>query len=203
MRCEHLRTPYWHMDAVCVDESDVAIQACTRIPARRLRAVLQSNGHNVGLAIRIQIGRNVDEETVVAVRPESRFLSVHKYLRLAHSSIEEQRGTPCGVDREGRSIPPYSRIRQSTRAPCLFRGLRLTVLRNGHALQVVVTVERPRDGPVVRDAHGLPRFAVVSCGFCAQCLTSVELPVGFEQCLRALCRYCRGAEQTGQKKRIA
>ena len=57
-------------------------------------------------------------------------------------------------------VVPLANPRQSTRASTLLRRFRLTVLGDGHLLQVPLLVERTRNSPVMRDAHSLPLLLV-------------------------------------------
>ena len=49
---------------------------------------------------------------------------------------------------------------QGTTTSTLLRRFRLTILRDGYALQVPLLVERTRNSPVMRDAHSLPLLLV-------------------------------------------
>ena len=147
------------------DEMHVSVESCARIPARRLRSVLQPDGQSVLLSVVAQQGSDVAVERVVAVRPEARLLAVYIYPRLAHGTVEEQRYRFALGSAEQRAIPSAAGEWQSARAPRLERRLRLKVLRDGHVLQIVFYVERSVYGPVVRHAYRLPA-AVVELRHC-------------------------------------
>ena len=168
----------------------LAVKPRARIPARRLRPVLQQHGEFV--PARMQGVGDLAPEGAVTVGPEADLAAVDQHAGLAHRAVEQQHITPVS-DRINMQCPPVSPladIGQSARASRLDGRGRLAVLNDGHLLQVVLARERPRDGPVMGYLHlppsvGAPDVVVVA-----------ELPVGEQLFVtRVLCAERRGRTQ--------
>ena len=107
-------------------------------------------------------------ERIVAQLPFAGLVAVDPHLRLTHDAVEKQLGVASGSHIEACAVPPRAHIGQSARTACFQRGLLLAVLGHGHFLKVVVAVERPVDGPVVRHTNIFPDHSTVA---------SCELPL--------------------------
>ena len=145
------------------DELHGAVEARSGIPAAALLAVVQADADHVLSAPAVEKGRDVHPEGVVAVGPPARLAAVDIDHRLAHGAVEAQFGVAAvGGNVDGGAVEAASYPGQRARTAALLGGLLLAVLRDGHALQVPLPVERPADGPVVGHLHGLPAHAVAA-----------------------------------------
>ena len=191
-----LGTPYGYMHRLRGHDAHVAVQARTRIPARRLGAVLQSHGQYVRPTVLIYIRCNVAMEGIVAAGPEASFLPVDVDARLAHGAVEHERHLLARRSVERGTIPPHSHVGQAARTTCLHRSSRLEVLRHGHILQVVATVEGTVDGPVVGYGDRLPLRVVKLRLHGIGHVALRKSPVLLQQRLRALL----GGHHPGQQQ---
>ena len=135
-------------------------------------------------------------EGIVAAGPEASFLPVDVDACLAHGAVEHERHLLARRSVERGAIPPHPHIGQSARAARLHRGSCLEVLRHGHILQVVATVEGTVDGPVVGYAHGFPSGVVKLRLHGIGHVVLRKSPVLFQQRLRALL----GGHRPGQQQ---
>ena len=102
----------------------------------------------------------VAPERIVSVWPEEDLLSSDEYLSLTHSSVEKQY-VPASVECpcchiQLAPVCAFAFIWQSSGSSGLDGSRFFSVLDDCNVLQVVGSVERPVDGPVVRDIHLLP-----------------------------------------------
>ena len=121
-------------------------------------------------------------------------------MGLAHGTVEDEDGAACGargggVDGEIAAVPSHSHVGQSAGSAGMFGGFGLTVLGDGHHLQVIVAAEGAEDGPVMRDAHALPLRIIVIGSFGSGGITAMESPSLREGLLNALCRKAEGAAE--------
>ena len=98
-------------------------------------------------------------ETVIAIGPIPHLRTIHIDTSMAHRPIEkERRPLTCGELRYLKldAIPTNADKRQASRTTSMFHRLRLSILRNGHLLLVVLRTERAIDRPVVWHRDTLP-----------------------------------------------
>ena len=119
-------------------------------------------------------------ERVIAERPEAGFLPVDIDTGFAHGSVKNQCSLFAGGNGKGGTIPAYAYIRQSARASGLYRSLFFEILRDGYFLQIVVTVERSVNGPIVRHGYRLPLLIVISRVSSSGYISPEELPALFQ-----------------------
>ena len=161
-------------------QADIPVQPRTGIPARRLRFVLQPHGKRIGFSVLIYIRCDIAMERVIAERPEAGFLPVDIDTGFAHGSVKNQCSLFAGGNGKGGAIPAYAYIRQSARASGLYRSLFFEILRDGYFLQIVVTVERSVNGPIVRHGYRLPLLIVISRMSSSGYISPEELPALFQ-----------------------
>ena len=102
-------------------------------------------------------------ERIVAVRPESGFLSVDVDTGVAHGAVEDEGCFLAGRKCRGfkvQAIPSYTDKGKSARASCVFQCFLLPVLGDSDFLFVIFNAERTVDSPVVRDGDRLP-FGII------------------------------------------
>ena len=142
-------------------ERDGPVEPRPRIPPRAFGDVPQMDRERIRRLAGLQETRDVNGERIVAERPETGLLPVDVDARLGHRAVEDEfrvfRPLRHG---ERAAVPALAQPREGSRASRLLGRLRLAVLHDAHGLLVDLPVERPRDGPVVRHAHGLPRRVV-------------------------------------------
>ncbi len=158
---------------------NVAIEACTGIPARRVGEIFQTDCKLI--AARMHRPGNIDIEGIITIRPEADLFSVDEYVRVAHCTVEDQRRPLAGGHLETASVPSAAHIRQAAGASGLKRGLFLVILRNRHVLKIVLTAERAVDSPIVGYAHFLPGGIVISGGRGLGGISTMELPPLLQQ----------------------
>ena len=142
------------------DECHRTVDSSSWVPARTLLHILQI--HLQQIIPRLHKRCEIHAEGIVAIRPVARLLAIKTDDRLRHRTVEHQfRMTAVRWDGDDTPVVSLSDPWQGTRASALLRGLRLTVLFDGHPLQVPFLVERSGDGPVVGHTDGLPRLFVV------------------------------------------
>ena len=148
------------------DQVDIAIEAGARIPARRMRKVLQADFQEIVFSVGSQIRRHIGMECIVTVRPFDDRMPVHADPCLAHRTVEQQGdGIAARVvvrHIEMRAVPALPHIRKSASAARVLRDGRLEILRNLHGLQVIGPVKRAFNGPVVWHGNRLPDKAVAA-----------------------------------------
>ena len=200
LRGGELCAPYGYVDGLGLQQMHVAVEPGAAVPARGLLHVFQPYGQGVLRRIGAQGIADVAVERVVAVGPEHHLLSVDVDMGLAHGTVEDEHGAPCGargtgIDGEVAAVPSHSHVGQSAGAAGMFGGFRLTVLCDGNCLQVVVAAEGTIDGPVVGDADGFPLRVVVTGGFGSGDIAAVEGPSLRQGLGDALCRKAEGKGQ--------
>ena len=162
----------------------VAVESGTGIPARRLMLVFQPDGQCIG-ALRLQVGRHVEVERIVAIRPIAHFLSVDPHTGMAHGSVEDKRSRlalPEIGSLEFQPVPAGSYERQTAGTSGMLHGFFLSVLRDSQILLVVLHTEGAVDGPVVRYGDRLPFSVVKLRGTETLFICSGKLPP-FLECL--------------------
>ena len=149
------------MRFVFSDDMHIAVQTCPWIPTRHLGKVVEA--HCQSVVISFYVRSNIQEESVVAVVPFTRFLSVYKNFGVTHRPIELYKHLL--IRRKFRhvelgAIPAYAYKRQSASTPCMLNSCFLSVLLDGSALDIVFHIKRTIDSPVVRHGNALP-FSIV------------------------------------------
>ena len=140
------------------DQMHVAVQSCAGIPTGGFGQVLQAHCQDI-LLPRTQLTGDVEMETIIAIGPITHLLAIHIDTRMTHRPIEEQRcPLPGGELRhlESQAIPTDTDEWQSSRTTGMLHRLRLSILRNGHLLLVVLRTERAIDRPIVWHRDVLP-----------------------------------------------
>ena len=97
---------------------------------------------------------------VIPERPETSFFPIDIDPSLTHSTIENQSDLLVCRSIKSRTIPTDTHIRQPSGTPGLYGSLFFKVLRNRYLLQIVVAVERTKDGPIMRNGHCFPLTVV-------------------------------------------
>ena len=195
-RGQHLHAPCRYVRRVCGQQMYVAKEARTGVPARLLRLIVQTNRQ--GIALGLDVGGNIQRESVISVFPTAGILSVHVDEGMAHGSVEQELdATPRPIIRhiKFQPIPAYADKGQATRPAGVLHGFFLPVLGDGNVLPVVQITERPRDGPVVRHTDTRPVPVVVSGGHTGRVVLMGETPTPFEERFRTL----RGRRHSGQR----
>ncbi len=96
---------------------------------------------------------------VVAIRPETCFLSVDENPGIAHGPVKDEAGPLSRAEtgnRKFQSVPSHANKGQSARTASMRQRLLLTVLLNGHPLKVVVGIKGTADRPVMGHRNRLP-----------------------------------------------
>ena len=138
------------------DQRHGTVEAGTGIPARALLDILQIDLKEV--LSHLHELRDIHTERVVAVGPATRHLAVDADHRLSHGTVKHQFGVtvePLG-NSDRAPVVSLTYPRQGTAAATLLGGLGLTVLFDGHTLQVPHLVKGTADGPVVGNGDRLP-----------------------------------------------
>ena len=167
---------------VCITRGDqmyIPVQPGTRIPARLFVEVFQSHCKNIILPVAVQQFGNIEVKGVVAIGPVAGLLPVNIYTGIAHRTVELY-GHPLIFrkirDRETVAVPPDSGKRKTSRAAVMLYGCSLPVLHNGHAVNVVLFVERAVNSPVVGYPYRLPAAVVEGSFRCKAVIFPRELP---------------------------
>ena len=136
-------------------EMDVAVESCTRIPAALLGFVLQKDIdiHGVGGD---EVGEDVAIERVVAIGPIDDLFAVDIDVGVAHGTIEDEGVELVLIDFDACAVVAFSHPWESTAAPGFPGRLVLSVLYDDDFLEVVLSVKRSADCPVVGDGHFAP-----------------------------------------------
>ena len=85
-------TPYRYIYLWFLNQVYIAKESCARVPTATLFAILQPNSNFVFSFLKCLC--NITMKGIVTVRPEADFLSIDKYFRLTHCSIEEKEISP-------------------------------------------------------------------------------------------------------------
>ena len=183
LRGGELCAPYGYVDGLSLQQMHVAVEPGAAVPARGLLHVFQPYGQGVLRRIGAQGIADVAVERVVAVGPEHHLLSVDVDMGLAHGTVEDEHGAPCGargtgIDGEVAAVPSHSHVGQSAGAAGMFGGFRLTVLCDGYCLQVVVAAEGTIDGPVMRNHYLLPFGIIKIHSLCTRHITFHKTGLG-------------------------
>ena len=178
------------MDTFRSNQADIAIQSRPRIPTGGLGSVFQTDSQHIVFTVGIQQTGNIAMKRVIPERPETSFFPIDIDPSLTHSTIENQSDLLVGRSIKSRTIPTDTHIRQPSGTPGLYGSLLFKVLRNRYLLQIVVAVERTKDGPIMRNGHCFPLTVVEICLCCFGNISLGELPVLFQQCFCTL-RHCR------------
>ena len=149
------------MRFVFSDDMHIAVQTCPWIPTRHLGKVVKA--HCQSVVISFYVRSDIQEESVVAVVPFTRFLSVYKNFGVTHRPVELYKHLLIGRKFrhiELSAVPAYAYKRQASCAPCVFNSRFLSVLLDSGALDIVFHIKRTIDSPIVRYGHTLP-FSIV------------------------------------------
>ena len=134
------------------DKTHRTVQPRTLIPTRRHR-------QDRRLDLDIVLARSRGErhfEDCVAVLPRRKQTSVDEYARMIHHSVEDKRGVARAFwHNKPPRVDARADDRQSACASFARVRLGLAVVPHLHELRIVRPVERPRDRPVMRNAHRL------------------------------------------------
>ena len=162
-RSGYVSAPHGNMDAVGVDNMDIAVQTGAGVPARGAFLVLQF--HNKLVVPGTDGAAGIYCEGIVAVGPVCQFLAVNAYACVAHGSVEKKHNrAPCRIGNiEGGTVHSLAYEWQTARSSGLYRFLFLAILLHGNSLEVIIAVKRSVNGPVVRNAHVLPVFCFGKC----------------------------------------
>ena len=103
-----------------LNQTHLAVQSGSWIPARGERPVFKKNGNPVTTFVKC--GGDVAVESIVAVWPFADLLSVHENLRLTHRPVKEQfeAASVYIPDVYVSPIAALAHVRQSSAASCLF-----------------------------------------------------------------------------------
>ncbi len=167
LRSCYVRTPYGNIRVIGSDQMHVPVQPGTGIPTRLFFEILQANSQCVVLPILVKQPSDIEIKSIVPVGPIACFLSVDKNAGVAHGSVElDDHSFPLRKtgNRKTVPVPPRTDKRKSARTAIMLYGSGLSVLYDGHAVDVVLLIEGTIDGPVVRYTHRLP-LAVVEPDF--------------------------------------
>ena len=143
------------MNRICFHQVYVSVQTRTRIPTALLRLVLQIHIY-IHAVPGNQFRQYIAIERIIPVWPINDLLAVHIHIRVTHRSIKNQRVELILLHRHTCPVVPFTHPRQSSATSGLPTRLSLAVLHNYHFLQIVRTIKRTTDGPVVRNRHILP-----------------------------------------------
>ena len=144
LRRRHVRAVLRDVHGRRLDEPDVAVDAAARIPARRLRRVVEPDRDDVVRA-RPGVRRQVHAPRCVAVRPAAHVMAVDPDRGVRHGAVDVQEQLAARVGRRQRevlAVPAHAPPRQLAR-----------LARRGQ-------VERSLDAPVVRQVELAPRGIV-------------------------------------------
>ena len=103
-----------------------------------------------------ELRQDVAIEGVVPVGPIDHLFAVHIDIGVTHRTVEHERVEAVFVHRHAGMIVPFSHPRQTAASAGLPSRFLLAVLHDDNLLQVVVTVERTADSPIVRYLYGAP-----------------------------------------------
>ncbi len=104
---------------------------------------------------------------VVAVGPICHFFAIDFYMCVAHCSVKDKRYTAtdsiCHV--KCSAVCAFSNERQPSCTTGFYGFFLFSILLYSYSLQVVFSVKRPVNGPVMRYAYLLPAGSGVRCTF--------------------------------------
>ena len=159
LRCGDVGAPNGDVSFVSHNQMHISVETGAGIPARLLLKVLKANRQSVVCAVRIYIRSDVEVEGVVAIRPYPHLFSINIYMRVAHCAIKLNLHLLAFIKSRHvkvESVPACTRKRKSAGSAIVLNGCSLSVLHNGHAMNIVRLVKRPIDSPVVGHGHRLP-----------------------------------------------
>ena len=176
------------------DQVHVPVQPGTGVPARLLLKVLEAYRQDVLLSVVMhQIG-DIEQEAIVTVGPVTRLLAIHIDTGVAHGTVKlDGDPFPNGVIRQGKAIAVPTRSGEGKPAgtTVMLYGGGLSILYDGHSMDIVLLVERAIDSPIVRHANRLPCTVVVRSCRCTWIILPGELPSLFEGDLRPALSPCQ------------
>ena len=109
----------------------------------------------------LHIRRGIHAEGIIAISPVAGILSVDGDSRLCHGTVKHQFGSLIAFGNlHTTAIPSLTYPGQCSAAATLLGGFCLAILRNGHALQVPLLVERTGNGPVMWHLYLVPYLIV-------------------------------------------
>ena len=143
------------MNRIGLDEVHIAVQACPGVPTALLRFVLQID-IDIHAVAGDQIRQDIAVEGVIPVRPIAYFFAIHIHVRMRHGTIDNKGVEAFFVNGYAGMIMSFAHPRESTATtgfPCRFA---FAVLPYDDLLQVVRTVKRSADRPIMRNGYLLP-----------------------------------------------
>ena len=105
---------------------------------------------------------DIHTEGIISIGPVARLMTIEENRGFCHRTIEHEFSvlTVCR-DLDGPFVVSFTNPRQGTRTATLLGSLFLTILFDGHHLQVPFLIEWSGDGPVVGHRHDFPCLLVV------------------------------------------
>ncbi len=147
----------------CGEQMDITIQSRTGIPTRRLRQILKTDSNRIFLSLLEQIS-DIEIESIIAIGPESCFLTIYIDTSLTHSTVENK-CCLATIRKVGNfnlcPVPASAYKGQTAGTSGMLHRFFLSILGYRYFLHVVLPTERAVDGPIVGQSHVLPGRIVV------------------------------------------